>query len=194
MLQTSSIYTNCNNWPWTVTLTLNLPKQMLEMAHLLMMENKRAMMALDRSPESFSLQMNSTPLVPTCDPQGGASFDPKGHHVNKIDKGLQGDAAYQKPTLYLFQFQRRILKLVFLVPMFQLVTPGWDQFWPHEHHMNKLGRCPQGDAKNQISKVYTFQFQRKRILKMGFFVPMSQLVTHWLGPILTLGASYQQTW
>ena len=61
------------------------------------------------------------PLVPTCDPQGGASFDPKGHHVNK---GLQGDATYRKSKLYLFQFQRRrILKLVFFVPMFQLVTP-----------------------------------------------------------------------
>ena len=52
-----------------------------------------AMMALDRSPESFSQQMNSTSLflwfqlvIP--------SFDPKGHHMNKIDKGLQGNAAY----------------------------------------------------------------------------------------------------
>ena len=57
--------------------------------------NKRAMMALDRSPESFSSQMNSTFLflwflimIP--------SFDPKGHHMNKIDKGLQGDATYQQ--------------------------------------------------------------------------------------------------
>ena len=33
-----------------------------------------------------------------------------------------------------------------------------------------------------------------RILKMGFFVPMFQLVTPRLGPILTLGASYEQTW
>ena len=48
------------------------------------------------------------PLVPTSDPQGGASSDPKGHHVNKIDKGLQGEATYQ------------ILKLVFFVPMFHL--------------------------------------------------------------------------
>ena len=80
-------------------------------------------MALDRSPESFSLQMNSTSLVPICDPRGGASFDPKGHHVNKID--LQGDATYRKSKLYRFQFQRRrILKLVFFVPIFQLVTPG----------------------------------------------------------------------
>ena len=76
------------------------------------------MMALDRSPEAFSPQMNSTSL-------DGACFDPKGYHMNKIDKGLQGDATYQKSKLYLFQFQRRrILKLVFFVLMFQLVIPG----------------------------------------------------------------------
>ena len=57
--------------------------------------------------------------------------------------------------------------------------------------MNKFGRCPQGDAKNQISK-HTFRFQKKRILKMGFFVLMFQLVTHGLGPILTLGGSYEK--
>ena len=69
------------------------------------------------------------PLVPTCDPQGGANFDPKGHHMNKLDKSLQGDATYQNSKLYPFQFQiKRILKLVFFVPMFQLVTPLWGQF------------------------------------------------------------------
>ena len=45
--------------------------------------------------------------------------------MNEIDKGLQGDATYQKSKLYPFRFQRsRVLKLVFFVPMFQLVTPG----------------------------------------------------------------------
>ena len=77
------------------------------------------MMALDRSPESFSPQMNSTSLFlwfqtcdpwggdsfQTCDPWGGDSFDSKGHHVNKINKGLQGDATYRKSKLYPFQFQ-----------------------------------------------------------------------------------------
>ena len=68
---------------------------------------------------------SSTPLIPTCDPRAGASFNPTGHHMNKIDKSLQGDATYQKSMLYPFQFQRRrILKLVFFVPMIQLVTPG----------------------------------------------------------------------
>ena len=75
-------------------------------------------MALDRSPESF-FPTNElyifVPLVPTCDPRSGASSDPKGHHMNNIDKGLQGDATYQKSKLYPFQFQRRrILKLVYL--------------------------------------------------------------------------------
>ena len=82
---------------------------------------------MDRSPESFSPQMNSTffvPFVPTCNPPGGANFDPKGHHMNKIDNGLQGDATYQQSKHYHFKFQRRrILKLVIFVPMFQLVTP-----------------------------------------------------------------------
>ena len=53
------------------------------------------MMALDSSPESFSPTNEFyifVPLVQTCDPWSGARFDPKGHHMNKIDKGLQGDA------------------------------------------------------------------------------------------------------
>ena len=86
------------------------------------------MISLDRSPESFSPQGNSTSLFlwfQLVTPGVGANFDPKGHHMNKIDKGLQGDATYRKSKLYPFQFQkRRILKLVFFVPMFQLVTPG----------------------------------------------------------------------
>ena len=84
------------------------------------------MMALDYGPGLLTRVIFPTnefyifvPLVPTCDPLGGASFDPKGHQMNKIDKGLQGDATYRKSTLYLFQFQRRtILKLIFFVLMF----------------------------------------------------------------------------
>ena len=57
--------------------------------------------------------------------------------------------------------------------MFQLVTPGAGP------------QGPQGDAKNQISKLYAFLFQRRKILKMGFFVPMFHLVTPGVGQILT---------
>ena len=102
-------------------------------------------------PESLDRVIFSTkefyifvPLVPTCDPRGGASFDPKGYHMNKIDKSLQGDATYQKSKIHPFKFQRRrILKLVF-VPMFQLVTLLW---------INKIDKGPQRDAKYQISKL-----------------------------------------
>ena len=80
------------------------------------------MMALDCSPESFSLQMNSTSLF-LCFQLVIPSFDPKGHHTNKIDKGVQGDATYQISKLYPFQ-RRRIMNLIFFVPMFQLVTPA----------------------------------------------------------------------
>ena len=67
---------------------------------------------------------------PTCDPQGEAGFDPMGNHMNKMDKGHQRDATYQKSKLYPFQFQRRrILKMGFLLPMFQLVTLGVGPIW-----------------------------------------------------------------
>ena len=88
-------------------------------------------MALDCSPESSPHKMNPTffvSIVPTCEPPppprpGWVSLDP-GHHVNKIDKGLQGNATFQKSKLYPLQLERRrILKLVFFVPMYQLVTP-----------------------------------------------------------------------
>ena len=60
--------------------------------------------------------------------------------------------------------------------------------------MNKVGRGPQGDATYQISNLYAIMYQRKKNLKMGFFVPMFQLVTPGAEPVLTPGASYEKTW
>ena len=105
------------------------------------------------------------PKVPTCE----------------IDKGPQRDAKYEISKLSFFQFQRRrILKLIFLVPMIQLVTnlwlPGRGQFWPHKHHINYLGRGPQGDANTKYQAL-CISVQRRRILKMRFFLPMFKLVT-----------------
>ena len=70
---------------------------------------------------------------------------------------------------------------------------GQSQFRPQGHFMNKFCRGPQGDATYKISNLYAFQFQRKRILKIGFFVPMFWLVTPGAGLVLTPGASYEQT-
>ena len=39
---------------------------------------------------------------------------------------------------------------------------------------------------------HAFQFQRRRILKSVFFVPMFEFVTPKVGLVLTQGASYEQ--
>ena len=62
---------------------------------------------------------------------------------------------------------------------------------PQGLHTNKLERGPQVNA---ISKLCAFQFQRRSILKMGFFVSMFQFVIPGAGPGFTPGASYEQTW
>ena len=53
-------------------------------------------------------------------------------------------------------------------------------------------RGPKGYDTYQISNLYAIQFQRRKNLKICFFVPMFQLVTHGVGPVLTQGASYEQ--
>ena len=54
------------------------------------------------------------------------------------------------------------------------LPPGQGQFGPQGHHMNNLGRSPLGDTTYKISKLCTFQFQRRRIIRLSFFVPMFQ--------------------
>ena len=60
--------------------------------------------------------------------------------------------------------------------------------------MNEIDKGLQRNAKYQISKLSSFQFQRRQILKLVFFVPMFQLVTPEAGPVLTPRASSKQTW
>ena len=167
--------------------------------------NKRAMMALDRSPESVYLKMSSTFLFlwfqlvtpgvgPVLIPRGimwiklrkvykemlhtenlssiSASFRgeefwswsslflcsnvwspgwdqiwPQRNHMNKIDKGPQRDAKYQSFNPSSFR-EEEFWSWFSLFLCSNLWPPVKSQFWPHKHHMNKLGRCPQGDAKN----------------------------------------------
>ena len=101
----------------------------------------------------------------------------------------------QISKLYAFQFQRRrILKFSFSVPVFKLVNPlqGQGKFWANGHHMNKLVEVHLEMVHAiLISKLYAFKFQRERSLMMGLFVPMFQLVTPGVGPVLTPGASYE---
>ena len=74
--------------------------------------------------------------------------------------------------------------------MFELATHG---AWPvltQGYHVDKLGRSPLGDVTYQISKLYESSFREKD------FVPMLKRVTPppVMGPVLTPGASFQQTW
>ena len=64
--------------------------------------------------------------------------------------------------------------------------PGAGPILTQGHHMNKIGRGPQGDAIYQVSKLNAFQFQR-RILKLAVFVSMFQLVTPGARSVLTPG-------
>ena len=78
--------------------------------------------------------------------------------------------------------------------LFQLVIPWAGPVLTPGTFYEQLGRGPQGDATYQILNLYTIQYQRRKILNMSFFVPMFQLVTPGAGPVLTPGASYEQTW
>ena len=57
-----------------------------------------------------------------------------------------------------------------------------------------LGRGRLEDATYQIATLYAFQFQRRRILKSSFLVPIFKLVIPWDEQILSQGVSYEQTW
>ena len=131
--------------------------------------------------------------VQTCDLRVGVSFDPKGIiriKLIKVHKEMLNIKALILPVS-----EKKNFEVGFLCSYVPTCDPhGRGQFWPQKHHMNKLGRGPQGDAKNQISKLYAFQFQKRRILKTWFFVPMFQLMTPWVGPISTPGASSKETW
>ena len=70
--------------------------------------------------------------------------------MTKLGRGALGNATYQISKFHAFQFQRgRILKLACFVPIFHLVTPGPGPILTpgaSYKHINKLGRCVQGDA------------------------------------------------
>ena len=93
------------------------------------------------------------------------------------------------------QFSEKKFELCFFCSYVQTCDRGERaNFCLRGHHMNKLYRGPKGDGAFQISKLYAFQFHRRRILEIGSFAPMFQLVIPEAGSALTQGASYKQTW
>ena len=116
--------------------------------------NKRAMMALDRSPESFFPQINSTSLflwfqVVTL--RVGPVLTPKGIiwiRLIKVHKEML-NIKYQSSNP--FSFRKEEFWSWFSLFLCSNLWPQ-GQFWPHYHHINKLGRGPQGlNTKYQSS-------------------------------------------
>ena len=116
----------------------------------------------------------------------GASFE-------QFGRGPLGDATYQISP---FSFRKKeLLSFPSLFLCFELVTPKSRPVLTQGHHINNLGTSPLGDASYQISNLCTFLFQRRRILKFSFFVPMFRTCdSPGAGPVLTPGVSYEQSW
>ena len=117
--------------------------------------------------------------------------------MNKIEKGLQGDATYQKEGHDGPESLTRVIfptnKLYIFVPLVQTCdSRGGASFDSKGHHMNNTDKGLQGDATYQKSKLYPFQFQRRRILKLVIFVPIFQIVTPGVGSVLTPKESYEK--
>ena len=123
--------------------------------------NKRAMMALNRSPESVSPQNEFYLLYYYCSnlwPPGWGQFWPQGYHMNRIDIGpniiVQGQMI---KALLLLVSEKKNFKVFLLCSYVSNLWPlGLGPIWPPGHHMNNLGRGPLGDATYEISKLCTF--------------------------------------
>ena len=108
-------------------------------------------------------------------------------HKEMLHTKYQGSRPSSLRVEELWNFHSLFLCFKLVIPRAGLVlSPG--------AFMNKLGRGSLGDATYQISNLYAIQFQRRKILKMCFFVPMFQLMTPGEGPVLIPGASYEHTW
>ena len=124
-------------------------------------------------PSSFRVEelwnFRSLFLCSTYDPWGGASFDPRGilwTNLVEVHKEMP-HTKYQISTPSSFS-EETFLRRASLFLCSNLWPPGRGHFWPQEHHMNKLGRGPQGDAIYQISKLQAFQFSEKKNFEIFF--------------------------
>ena len=48
------------------------------------------------------------------------------------------------------------------------MTPGWGQFWPQGHNLNKLGRGLLGDATYQISRLFAMWISQEDCFHVVF--------------------------
>ena len=93
--------------------------------------------------------------------------------MNKLERGPLADAPYQNvKALCLLVSEKKNSEVSLFCSYVRTCEPlEWGQFLHQEHHMNKLGRGPLGDATCQISKLLAFPFQRRNIFNFSFSVP-----------------------
>ena len=74
--------------------------------------------------------------------------------MNKLGRGLLGDASYQTSMLWALWFQTRIFFHGSpYISLCKTNDPKAGHFLPPAHNMNKLGRGLLGDATYQISRL-----------------------------------------
>ena len=123
-------------------------------------------------------------LCSTCDPQGGASFDPRGilwTNLLEVHKDMP-HTKYQISTQSSFR-EEKFWKRASLFLYSKLWPLGWGQFWPQ----GSSRKCYVPNIKAlglPVSEINNFE-----IFLLCSFVPTC-------GPVLTGGgrASYEQTW
>ena len=69
---------------------------------------------------------------------------------------------------------------------FDLLTLS--NFWPQGDNLNKLGRCPLGEATYQISRLYALCFQTRRYVMFFSVQVYVKHVIPWARPVLAQGA------
>ena len=124
-------------------------------------KNKRAMMALNRSPESVSPQNEFYLLYYYCSnlwPPEWGQFSPQGYHMNRIDivPNIIVQGQMIKALLLLVSEKKNFKVFLLCSYVSNMWPPGQGPIWPQGHHMNNLGRGPLGDATYEISKLCTF--------------------------------------
>ena len=120
--------------------------------------------------------------VQTCDPRSRATFDSWGmiwSNLVNVYKEMQ-HAKYQSSMRSNFREEEYWI-LPSLFPCLNLWPQRRGQFWPQGYHMYKLTRGLPGHATYLISKLYTFQFQRRSIFNLPSLFLCSKLWPHGQG-------------
>ena len=160
--------------------------------------NKRAMMALDRSPESFSPQMNSTSLFlwfQLVTPGVGPVLIPRAIMWIKLTKVYKEMLHTENLSSISSSFrEEEFWSWSFLFLCSNLWPHCGVSFNPKGIIWIKLIKVNKEMLNTKYKSCNPSSFREEEFWSWVFFVPMFQLVTPGVRPVLTLRASYEQTW